>query len=218
MSKIYKIENDINDKVYIGKTEFSLEKRFKEHCQDSQKITKEKRPLYNAMRKYGIEHFFISELEDCSREKSAEREKYWIDFYESYSKGYNATLGGDGKTYINAEEILKLWEDGSLIKEIAEKVKHDKTMISKILINYGISKEDIKNRQFKNIKKRVNILDKNTNEILHTFESTREAARFLIEKKSLRASSIGGYSSHIGEVCKGKRKTCEGYKWSYTDI
>jgi len=35
MSFIYKITNDINDKVYIGKTAFSIEKRFKEHCKDA---------------------------------------------------------------------------------------------------------------------------------------------------------------------------------------
>ena len=54
MSYIYKIINDINDKVYIGKTNFSLEKRFREHCQDAFRDRNEKRPLYAAMRKYGI--------------------------------------------------------------------------------------------------------------------------------------------------------------------
>ena len=34
MPYIYQIVNDINDKVYVGKTNFSLEKRFKEHCKD----------------------------------------------------------------------------------------------------------------------------------------------------------------------------------------
>ncbi|HAU86335.1 MAG TPA: hypothetical protein DCW90_12820 [Lachnospiraceae bacterium] len=29
MVYIYKIINDINDKIYVGKTEFSIEKRFK---------------------------------------------------------------------------------------------------------------------------------------------------------------------------------------------
>ena len=29
MAYIYKITNDINQKIYIGKTEFSVEKRFK---------------------------------------------------------------------------------------------------------------------------------------------------------------------------------------------
>lgn len=49
MAYIYKITNDINDKVYIGKTEFAIEKRFKEHCQDALKAKSDNRPLYSAM-------------------------------------------------------------------------------------------------------------------------------------------------------------------------
>ena len=64
MGYIYKISNTINDKVYIGKTAFSIEKRFKEHCQDAFKEHNEKRPLYSAMRKYGVEHFHIELIEE----------------------------------------------------------------------------------------------------------------------------------------------------------
>ena len=63
MAYIYKIVNDINDKVYIGKTENSIEKRFKEHCKDAFRNRNEKRPLYSAMRKYGIEKFHIELIE-----------------------------------------------------------------------------------------------------------------------------------------------------------
>ena len=57
---IYKITNDINDKVYIGKTTLSsVEDRFQEHLKDSQRVRFEKRPLYNAISKYGIENFHI---------------------------------------------------------------------------------------------------------------------------------------------------------------
>ena len=34
MPYIYKITNDINGKIYIGKTLSTIEQRFKEHCQD----------------------------------------------------------------------------------------------------------------------------------------------------------------------------------------
>ena len=64
--KIYCISNDINNKCYIGKTTYPIiEQRFKEHCVDSRKPNKEKRPLYSAMNKYGIEHFSIKLLEEC---------------------------------------------------------------------------------------------------------------------------------------------------------
>ena len=50
---IYKITNNINNKIYIGKTTYSIEKRFKEHLNDSARITSDKRPLYDAIRKDG---------------------------------------------------------------------------------------------------------------------------------------------------------------------
>ena len=63
MAYIYQITNDINGKVYIGKTEQSIEKRFSEHCQDAYKERNITRPLYSAMRKYGLEHFHIEMLD-----------------------------------------------------------------------------------------------------------------------------------------------------------
>lgn len=82
MAYIYKIENDINGKLYIGKTEFSIEKRFKQHCSDAFKDRCEKRPLYAAMRKYGVEHFHISLIEET--DKPEERERYWIEFFSFF--------------------------------------------------------------------------------------------------------------------------------------
>lgn len=74
--KIYKIYNDVNDKLYIGKTVSSIEKRFQEHCDDSKKERCEKRSLYNAMNKYGIEHFFIELIEECDLKELSEKEIY----------------------------------------------------------------------------------------------------------------------------------------------
>ena len=42
MAYIYKIINNINQKIYIGKTSSTIEKRFKEHCNDSKKKMRKK--------------------------------------------------------------------------------------------------------------------------------------------------------------------------------
>lgn len=103
MAYIYKIYNDINDKLYIGKIEYSIEKRFKEHKNDarSKQFT---RPLCLAINKYGEEHFFIEEIEKT--DSPNEREIYWIEQYDSYNNGYNATLGGDGIRKYDYDLIL----------------------------------------------------------------------------------------------------------------
>lgn len=52
MPYIYQIINDVNGKIYVGKTIGTLEKRFKEHCRDANKKNTENRPLYRAIKKY----------------------------------------------------------------------------------------------------------------------------------------------------------------------
>ena len=214
MGKIYKISNTINDKVYIGKTLLTIEQRFSQHCKDS-KRNHTNRPLYNAMNKYGVENFKVELVEECDDNILSEREIYWIEYYHSCSNGYNATLGGDGATHIKSEEVLSLWEEGKSVKEIANIINCDNGWIGVILKNNGITSAEIKKRQ--NVKSgyKTEMLDKDTEEVLKVFNSTHDAAKYLIEVYNLNPSSEHGYSSHIGEVCRGKRKTCMGYKWKY---
>lgn len=95
MNTIYKITNDINDKVYIGQTTRPLLVRWKEHCRNGKRAYR-KYPLYLAMFKYGVEHFKIHLIEKVDDSNVDEREKYWIKYYQSYTNGYNATQGGKG--------------------------------------------------------------------------------------------------------------------------
>ena len=118
MSYIYKITNDINNKVYIGKTDFSIQKRFQEHCRDALKESNGKRPLYLAMKKYGIEHFSI-ELVQETKNSDAD-EIFWIDYYDSYANGYNATYGGDGKHLFSHDDILNRLYENPYPSEVAK--------------------------------------------------------------------------------------------------
>ena len=145
--KSNKIVNNINQKIYIGKTEFSLEKRFKEHCRDALKESNRDRPLYRAMRKYGIENFRIELIEETSNPE--EREIYWIEQYGSFKNGYNATLGGDGRHYRDYDLIYSLYQEGKTIQEIAEILNYDKkTWTYKKWHNYLINLV-LKNEQYK---------------------------------------------------------------------
>lgn len=136
MAYIYKITNDINQKVYIGKTEFSVEKRFKEHCKDAFRERCEKRPLYAAMNKYGIEHFHVETIEETDNPE--EREMYWIEYYDSFENGYNATMGGDGKKYIDYDLVVAKYEELQNAVEVAKQLNISKWSVRNILRSRGI--------------------------------------------------------------------------------
>lgn len=52
-------------------------------------------PIYLAIRKYGLENFSFSIIEECRQEELKDREIYWIEYYHTFENGYNATRGGD---------------------------------------------------------------------------------------------------------------------------
>ena len=119
MSYIYCITNNTNGKQYVGKTTNLVEERWREHCSDYIKDRCNKRPLYNAMNKYGIDNFTISTLEECTELDSELREIFWIESLKTYGKGYNATLGGDGSILYNYRELADSYESGLTGKDVA---------------------------------------------------------------------------------------------------
>ena len=94
---IYVITNNINNKKYVGLSK-NCYKRWYDHKEAARRPKKPYQfriPLYNAMRKYGIDNFNFSIIEECSIEKLKEKEIYWIEKLNTYNNGYNATRGGD---------------------------------------------------------------------------------------------------------------------------
>lgn len=80
---IYKIVNDINDKVYIGQSN-NPTRRFKEHC----KYAKDNTLIHKAIIKYGEEHFKMKIIEWTSDYNN--REQYWIKELNTINpNGYN---------------------------------------------------------------------------------------------------------------------------------
>lgn len=97
ISGIYKITNIINNNAYIGLS-IDVYGRWSSHKQRALKYSTGKeydKVLYRAMRKYGIENFTFEVIEECPLEQLAEREKYWIAYFDTYHNGYNQTTGGE---------------------------------------------------------------------------------------------------------------------------
>ena len=90
MKYIYKIENLINHKVYIGQTN-NPQRRFSEHRAKGYETNTHK-VLYYAFDKYGINNFSFEIIEETDIPN--EREKYWINFYDTKKYGLNEREGG----------------------------------------------------------------------------------------------------------------------------
>lgn len=90
---IYKITNKINNKIYIGQTVNTPEKRWKRHIQDSKYLDTH---FARAIKKYGSDNFIVEAIDTAStKEELNQKEIYWINYYNSAKEGYNSTDGGD---------------------------------------------------------------------------------------------------------------------------
>lgn len=210
MAYIYKIINDINDKIYVGKTHLTLDERWKQHCQDYKKSSCS-RPLYNAMKKYGIEHFHIEEIERC--ENPEEREIYQIETLNTFKNGYNATLGGDGRPYIDYNLVVATYKEINNQNEVARRLNISPDSVFKILREKEIKTKSGAEVNQEKYGKMVNMFDLNGN-YLRTFVSLNEAAYYMVEN-NLTGCKISTIRQHISEVCQKKRKTAAKFIWHF---
>lgn len=92
--KIYKIINDVNDKIYIGSTKQTLSQRMTGHRKDSKTRTT---PFYSVVNEIGIHHFKIILIKPfpCNSKAELEAEEYRVmkELKEQGEELYNFMLG-----------------------------------------------------------------------------------------------------------------------------
>lgn len=204
---IYIITNDINDKVYIGKTYTSIELRWKRHIQDAfRKDRENNQKFYNALREYGKEHFQIKELAEFEEGELEQKEIEYIEFYDSYFNGYNSTLGGEGysKISLNEDEIIQMFNSGYSLNQIAREFGTKTTRtISSIIKKNGL---DV-SRQTTCIVEQYDL----KGNYIQSFQSKKEAWKWLLHnyKSDMKRATAYFYikkSSETGGIAFG-------YKW-----
>ena len=90
---IYKITNQKNNLSYIGKAG-NVRNRWNEHCKHGLGIdTPQNNKLYKAMLKDGLENFTFELVEACLSEELDDKERYYIELYNSVDFGYNGQAG-----------------------------------------------------------------------------------------------------------------------------
>lgn len=220
---IYIIKNTINEKVYIGQTSRTIEARWNQHKAAALRGENQGIILYNAMRKYGVENFYISELEKVDIKKLNEREIYWIKFYNSQSpNGYNIRAGGEdsGRKEVYKIDLItnKILECYGSAMAAAEANDIDLSLLTKVCrgekgscggFKWIYSEDYLKsfNNNEINIKSfKINQINPTNNEVIKTWDSVKQAS------EELHIDSTG-----ITHCLSGRYKTSGGFKWSYAD-
>jgi hypothetical protein len=92
---VYRIVCFPTAKIYIGQT-LDVKARRAKHFRDLDKGCHGNTHLQYAYNKWGRTSFFFEILErDISADEIDTREQYWINYFNSHKKGFNATPGGD---------------------------------------------------------------------------------------------------------------------------
>lgn len=90
---VYKITNQKTKECYIGQA-VDLASRFKDHAKCGLGIdTPPANKLYKSMQEYGIWNFSWEVLEVCPKDQLDEKEKYYIELYQSKEYGFNIQAG-----------------------------------------------------------------------------------------------------------------------------
>jgi hypothetical protein len=163
------------------------------------------------MNKYGINNFSIICLEET--DSPEEREIFWIEQKGSFKNGYNATLGGDGKKYIDYDLVVATYQKlGSQI-ETARTLGICDDSVRSILRSREIESKthaEVVKEKFGKMVSMYSLDDT----YIRTFSSIAEAAQYMIDNNLTRCKH-STIRTHISEVCRGKRKTAAKFKWKF---
>lgn len=114
MYYIYKIENKINHKKYIGLTN-NIARRKTRHFTDLRYNHHDNHFLQKEFNIYGEDNFSfnVKFMGDVSYQEINEKEQYYIKYYDSYKNGYNQNEGGNfgpsnGGSQLLSSDILNI--------------------------------------------------------------------------------------------------------------
>lgn len=216
MGYIYKATNTVNGKMYIGQTSRTINVRWKEHLRDTFSLHgKFISPFHLAIQKYGEDAFVVEPIEECDSVDLDERERYWIEYYDTHRNGYNADFGGRSN---KGHPIYQYALDGTFLREFktlgdAEEAIGGKTimMSSKrpnvlfggfLWRRYKVDKLDTEGHPKKKPVHQYSI----EGQYIATYNSLTEAAIAVRERHT---------GTLIGAACRGAYDTAYGYRWSF---
>ena len=183
---IYKITNKINNKCYIGQTIKNAEERWEEHQAHAfgTHPNDVNKTLYKAIRKYGLENFTFEVLQDNieTYEQLDKAEIYWIDFYNSFIKGYNETFGGQQyHKILPNKEIIEDYYKTRSARKTALNFGIDHSTVDDILNQNNIPRFTFRQSQ------RIKISKENFEK---EFDSVKDCAEWFVNNKICKTTKV----------------------------
>ena len=169
-------------------------------------------------------------LEETSIEKLDEKERFWINYYNSFYDGYNSTLGGqnNGHIYFDINKVYQLWDEGYSIPEIVFLIECSDTTIIRYLTNY---------KDFNSEISRVRTIERRKYRFfdIKNYPSYQKLklTKIPVFQYSLQGEYIASYSSieeaarilnkpcpeNIGDIFRcNSRKSAYGFQWSLQKV
>lgn len=228
---IYSITNELNGKSYIGKTN-NLVRRWKEHCYGKGNTA----ILNNAFKKYGLEHFVFAivaqipfdNIEELNN-VLAQLEMYYIELYDTFCHGYNATTGGDGtsgyKQFPETTEKIRQANIGRFVSDETKKrisisrtgiphTEETKEAIRQALLHRDHSIYERAAEKRRGVKRDSEVIMKGAVKRRKPVLQYDLDGNFIKEWEG--AACVSGFEkSNIGMCCKGKLLSTGGYIWRF---
>lgn len=164
-----------------------------------------KHPLYNSMRKYGVENFTFDIIEECSDDIVNDRERHWVAHFDSVNskKGYNLTTGGNS-LFRHTEKTRKLLREKRALQVITLKHRNAISTSLKKTNQLEEVKLNRRNGQAKRGEQTEETKKKRSESHRKWCESNREL--MLLNRQKLRRCSMCNQVGHNKRSCKELNK------------
>lgn len=207
---IYAIINNVNGKMYIGKS-INIHRRIKNHIGflNQKSVKHENEHLIGAWHKYGRSQFSYVILEECSIENINDRELYYMDFYNTTNRDFGYNLRKDSSTGMICSEETKVKmrksHENRNIK-FPELKQQASIRFKEFWANNPETKKSMAKQVSSQIRKyKIAMLDYDSQEIIEIFET----------KASITEKYPEFYTQAILGCCSGKKNSYRGFKWCY---
>lgn len=223
-------------KVYIGITISTLKERIRTHLRGVKKDSKI--PFHQAIRKYKLENMTWEIIDRANTwDELCKLEKKYIKLFNSYSNGYNLTLGGEGTFGLqhdeewcvqNAQIRKKFFQDQSnremqsLANTIAHQENPDQAIEHSKFMRQRYTRQSEREKTAEGMKR---FLSDSTNRKLHSIQRGAKAflvckdgksiGEWLTQRECARALNLD--VGHINSCLHAKRKSHGGYTFKYQD-